>query len=413
MRSRAARLTFGAVAWIAIVAAATFLFYSEKRIAGRRAAVRAFDVHAREAADQLADIRAGQQAYVAAGQGVAFWMPKVAATLTGATETIAGLRQTALSPEARSALDEAAATVNEFNSVDTRARDYLRAGQTLMAGDVVFTEGGETAANASHQVEAARVAEHQAADAADAALRRQEALAAGGAGVFVALVIALLVPGGRPRDAEADTMLSLNAPASGASASGELLLRDAGTAPKAPPADVSAASSSGRAVSPVLKAAAQLCSDFGRVADLKGLAMLLGKAAEVMDASGIVVWLGSTAGADLRPVLAHGYSPAVLARMPAVPRSDDNAAAAAYRTGVLQIVMSRPGSSSGAVVAPISGPDGCVGALSAEIRGGGESSDSVQALATILAAQLASIVGAQASAKEASEGGEGRVASSR
>ena len=140
--------------------------------------------------------------------------------------------------------------------------------------------------------------------------------------------------------------------------------------------------------------------------------MLLGKAAEVMDASGIVVWLGSTAGADLRPVLAHGYSAAALARMPAVPRSGDNAAAAAYRSGVLQIVMSRPGSSSGAVVAPINAPEGCVGALSAEIRGGGESSDSVQALATILAAQLASIVGAQAAAKEeASEGGEGRVAS--
>ncbi len=128
MRSRAARLTFGAVAWIAIVAAATFLFYSEKRIAVRRAAVRAFDVHAREAADQLADIRAGQQAYVAAGQGVAFWMPKVAATLAGATQTIAGLRQTALSPEAQSALDEAAGTVNEFNAVDTRARDYLKVG---------------------------------------------------------------------------------------------------------------------------------------------------------------------------------------------------------------------------------------------------------------------------------------------
>ena len=410
MRSRAARLTFGAVAWIAIVAAATFLFYSEKRIAGRRAAVRAFDVHAREAADQLADIRAGQQAYVAAGQGVAFWMPKVAATLAGATQTIAGLRQAALSPEAMSALDEAAGTVNEFNSVDTRARDYLRSGQTLMAGDVVFTEGGETAANASHQVEAARVAEHQAADAADAALRRQEALAAGGAGVLVALIIALLVPGGRPRDAEAgNTTLSLNTPAAGASASGELLLRGGVTASTTAAADVSAASSAGRAVSPVLKAAAQLCSDFGRVADLKGLAMLLGKAAEVMDASGIVVWLGSTSGADLRPVLAHGYSPAVLARMPAVPRSDDNAAAAAYRTGVLQIVMSRPGASSGAVVAPISGPDGCVGALSAEIRGGGESSDSVQALATILAAQLASIVGAQASANETGEGGEGRV----
>jgi hypothetical protein len=35
---------------------------------------------------------------------------------------------------------------------------------------------------------------------------------------------------------------------------------------------------------------------------------------------------------------------------------------------------------------------GCIGALSAEIRGGGEASDRVQALASIVAAQLASVL---------------------
>src|SRR5437870_11440777 len=31
-------------------------------------------------------------------------------------------------------------------------------------------------------------------------------------------------------------------------------------------------------------------------------------AASVMDASGVMVWVGGSGGADLRPVLAHGYS---------------------------------------------------------------------------------------------------------
>jgi hypothetical protein len=118
-----------------------------------------------------------------------------------------------------------------------------------------------------------------------------------------------------------------------------------------------------------------------------------------MDASGLVVWAGgvaTTTTADdlLRPVLAHGYSPQVLAKMPAVTRSSDNAAAAAYRTGSVQIVLTRPGTSSGAIVAPLLAAEGCVGALSVEVRGGGEGSDSVQALAAIFAAQLAPIVAA-------------------
>jgi hypothetical protein len=146
---------------------------------------------------------------------------------------------------------------------------------------------------------------------------------------------------------------------------------------------------------------------------LEDLTMLLERAAEVMDASGLVVWLGGTTGGDLQPVLTHGYSEQMRARMPNVPRSGDNAAAAAYRTGQLQIVMSRPGVSSGAIVAPILAPDGCVGALSAEIRHGGEASESVQALAAIFASQLAPVLAtAPAPSHTAAEAAAPRATSS-
>jgi GAF domain-containing protein len=82
----------------------------------------------------------------------------------------------------------------------------------------------------------------------------------------------------------------------------------------------------------------------------------------------------------------------VAARIPSVPRSANNAAAAAYRTATLQIVLSRPGSPKGAVVAPVVSADGCIGVLSAEIRDGGEASETVQALAAIIAAQLAGVL---------------------
>jgi hypothetical protein len=147
-----------------------------------------------------------------------------------------------------------------------------------------------------------------------------------------------------------------------------------------------------RAQASVFKAATDVATAFGRVRDLDDLTRALGHAAEVMDASGLMVWMGNPNGADLRPVLAHGYSEEMLARMPSVPRSADNAAASAYRSGSLQIVLSRPGASTGAVVAPILSADGCIGALSAEIRSGGETSESVQALAAIFAAHLAGIL---------------------
>lgn len=307
---------------------------------------------------------------------------------------------------ARASLDDAAATIADFATVDKRARDYLTAGQQLMAADVVFTEGGETVATASRQVEAGRLAEHQTLDASEAGRRRQEAealAAAGIAGALVILVLALARPAPRVtnlRDASPELAANAVQPRDGrnatpASIAGGLSLRDA-----APPAPVPSAA---RVVSPLLRAAAALCTDFGRVHEFEELRGLLERAADVMEASGLVVWLGNTDGADLRPVLAHGYSDQAVARMPAVPRSGHNAAAAAYRNGLLQIVLSQPGGSTGAVVAPLLSPDGCIGALSVEIRGGGETSDGVQALAAIFAAQLAGVLAVPA-AEEAPAG---------
>lgn len=377
MRSRPVRLTLAALATIVACAVGLFLFRSEPQLNARRTAVRAFDGRAREAVAALSDLRSGQQAYVAAGQGVAFWMPKVAETLAGVTESVNLLRQSAQSTAARTALDEAASSLTEFASVDKRARDYLKAGQPLMAADVVFTEGSETAATVARQVEGARTAEHEALDAWEAGFRRTQAAALGAAAALMVLIVVLLAPAG-PRTVDAP-VATIQPPVA-----------------VPPPVDAPAVEPV-RAGAPVLKAAADLCSDFGRVRALADIDALLVRAAELLDASGIVVWWGDAAGGDLRPALVHGYAPQVVARMPHVPRSADNAAAAAYRTGTLQVVVSRAGSRAGsagggAVVAPIVSSGGTIGAFSAEIRGGGEASESVQALATLIAAQLSTLL---------------------
>jgi hypothetical protein len=372
------RLLCGVVASIAIGAAAIFIIRSEKQLAALRADGRAFDLHSREVTDSLSDLRAAQQAYVAAGQGVAFWMPKVAQTADAISKSIAALRTAGTSPGARQAIDEAGTTLADFAEVDKRARDYLRSGQLLMAGDVIFTEGDQTAASAARQVEAARLAEHRALDASEASVRRQEAIALAGAGGVSALIVLLL------------------------SASGSVKAESVSIAPREP-----SQPQPSRAVSPVLKTAAQLCTDFARMRDIHDLQQLLERASDVMDAAGLVVWLGSSNGSELQPVLTHGYNDETRARLPNVPRAANNAAAAAYRSGDVQIVLSRPGGAKGAIVAPILGAEGCIGALSAEIRGGGEASESVQALAAIIAAQLAGVLAAPRA-----EGADARAAAS-
>lgn len=373
-----------------------FLTSSEKQIAQRRATLRAFDVRAREAADALADLRAAQQAYVAAGQGVGFWMPKVDATMDTVANSLSMLRQAATGAASKSALDEAASTLTEFGNVDKRVRDYVKSDAQLMAADIVFTEGGETAAMAARHVKRARIEEQQDLDVFEGARRKQEAMAtAAAAGLLILVVIALaLMPAVTATGRDA---LSINQVASRevdpsiGSAVDELALRREDRTERKQetatrPVDVK--HNAGLA----LKAAAHLCTEIGRVGDSRELKTLLGRAADVLDASGLVLWTGTASGSELQAAAAHGYDPAMVAHMPSVARSASNAVAAAYRTGTLQIVLSRPGSSKGAIVAPLLSADGCIGVMSAEIRDVGEASETVQALAAIIAAQLAGVL---------------------
>jgi hypothetical protein len=376
MRSRTTRLTFGAVALIAIGAATVLLARSERHISILSSSVRAFDRHARETTDAIAELRIGQQAYVAAGQGAAFWMPRVAAAIEQVTVAIGSLRRAARSAPGHQALMEAEATVKELGATEKRIREYLSSGDHLMAADVIFTEGGDAAAAAARQVEMARLAEQQAFDATEGRLRRQQATTLAATAVVVVTIMLWLVPVRHPKPSRPV---------------------EEWARPSQPVAAAIEASHPPPPVSTFPGIAAELCTAFGRVRDVDDLKRMLARAADSMDANGLVVWLERPGGAVLQPVVAHGYSPQVVARMPAVSRSANNAAAAAYRTGLQQIVPSTPGTASGAIVAPILAPDGCIGALSAEIRAGSERSEGIQALVTIVAAQLAGLFAATAS----------------
>jgi hypothetical protein len=375
------------VALVAAGASAFAVFRAEQQIADLRSAGRVFDLRAREVSDALVDLRVAQAAYVASTEGSGFWMPQASSALDGAVATVELLRLSATNVDARTALDEIARTVVDFASADERARAYIEAAQPLMAADVIFTDGITLVGVARRQIQAARTAELLQIDAAEAGLRRRQAATLGVAAGIVALATLLLVPLPRRRHAAATDrdVQPPQAPASG------LSLRDA-----APPILEPAGAP--------LEAAAELCTEFGRARDAAEMRPLLGRAADLMHAGGVVVWVASADGAELRPALAFGYSAPVLARMSSVPRTADNAAAAAFRTGQLQVVSAGPGLATGAVVAPLLSAEGCIGAFSAEVRDGGETAEAVRALAAIFAAQFAASFRAPAVAKLKAQG---------
>ena len=137
-----------------------------------------------------------------------------------------------------------------------------------------------------------------------------------------------------------------------------------------------------------LLAAAQLCTELGRVDKLGGMPPLLQEAARILDAIGLIVWVWDPQASGLRPALTHGYSDEVLAHVSIVRSDAHNVTAEAFRS-TRACTVSGSDHSSGALVVPLMTATGCVGVLAIELQGGGEQSGSVRALATILAAQLA------------------------
>jgi hypothetical protein len=151
-------------------------------------------------------------------------------------------------------------------------------------------------------------------------------------------------------------------------------------------------------------AVATLCNDLARVADTRALPARLERAASVLDATGVIVWIADPDGRELAPILVHGYSPQLATRLGTIARDATNLTASAYRTGLLQTVKA-DAISSGAIAVPLVAATGCVGVMAAEVKNGGEQQEDLLAAATIVAAQLATLAGppsARAKAEAAS-----------
>lgn len=427
MKSRVARLAL-LVLFLVALGVTAFLFRQTE--AARRnevASAQDFADRARTAGRDVLDLRAAQQAYVATGQGEDFWTARVTAALSRLRDGLGELRSSAVSPDAQASIDAASASLQDFVQMDARARDYVRTDQKLLASDMIFSNGRELTDAASGAIDKAVGAEIAARMAAADTFERRQGFALVAAAAAAGLVILLLLPSVqtelpapsflertepapiRPAMAARPSLAApIHTEAEGWSTprrtetpmpvAGDASPAELPTSSEEPaPALVSASSDSAPAAVPLVPgldfgAVATLCTELSRVDDTMALPPLLEQAASLLDAAGIILWIADPDARELNAVLAHGYPQHLVNRLGTISRSAENATAAAFRTGLMQTVCS-DGISNGAIAAPLVTCGGCVGVMAAEVRGDSQKQDARLAAATIVAAQLASLVG--------------------
>jgi hypothetical protein len=292
---------------------------------------------------------------------------KVAELIGQIRQSAERLRTQVRSIESGRALQSVTAAAATLNDVETRAQAYIASGQDFMAGDLIFSEGRTAADAISSGLRTIRTAEIEAY-----AMGRADALdflwtVGAVVGLFWVIGAVLLVR--VPTPVVRDELVSMALTQPLVTNADTISMQDV-----APPEGTD------------LQAAANVCTTIGRLTNAEDLPRLLQKAAEVLDASGVVIWMA--AGEELFAAAAFGYPPQVIQKLGPINRSAVNATAAAWRTSTLQAVAGGQ-DGRGALAAPMLGPDRCVGVLAVELGIGHDADAARRAVTTMFAAQLA------------------------
>lgn len=276
-----------------------------------------------------------------------------------------GLRPYVRSLESAPALQAITTAVAMLQDVETRAQEHIGLGQDLMATDLIFSEGRSADQAIRSSLRSLRAAENEAYAAARADIV-DVSWSVGGSVAALWLVGLVLLMRTPPATISTESAVAAPVPS---------MLAIADVAHERPPA-----------VHPNLETAADVCTAIGRLTSADDLPQLLQRAASVLDAPGMVVWMA--AGEELFPAAAFGYPLQVIKKLGPIHRSAINATAAAWRSGTLQAV---PGNQNerGALAAPMLGPDRCIGVLAVEIGMDDAGNATARAVTTMFAAQLA------------------------
>ena len=356
----------------------------------------AHDRAAGHALEALLDLRASLHAYVAPGQGVPFWSKRAQATLDSLREQLVVV-DAALTPQRASVADTLDA-VDKLAAAERRLREHARRGEALLAGDIVFTEVRDLLSESIEQVQTARTTLNAAAKARVSALRREQAMLAGVVIGVWAIIASLLVTPTKPVAIKGpgewrnDLAATIKRPIPKEPETAKLKPVEpvAPAAPIAPTEPVAPPPAIPSVPVMALQEVGEICADLSALADPGALTGALDRAATVLDASGMIVWIASNDGNSLSPVASHGFDEKMVSRIGRIPRESANLTAAAFRENVPRVSAATLTAPAALAVA-LCGPTGPVGVLSVELKSGVPADESRVALTTIFGAQLATL----------------------
>ena len=402
MRRRWVRTSL-VVTMLGVAAASGYqLLFFEQLIEQELATERSFEALGRELSASISELRANQQAYVAAGQDPSHWMQRVTEQIDQVNNSLAALARLATAAPTIGSLENAQVAINDLVQVDSRARNHSSVGQYLMASDLLFTDGPELALIAINHIRLALETEREASDTAQTTHRKSQGVALAAAMGTSVLVALLLLPssirtakkdvGLTDRTVEETNRVSLQ---DSQEWSGNIDLEEIDDTSLQDEATIS--TTRGPATLD-LQTAADLCTDLSQLANASELNVILARTAQVFNARGIIVWVLDSNGHSLRPAIGHGYREATLARIGMISCDDNNVTAVTFRDEQMHIVPEES-NRLGAITVPIVSMSGCIGVLSLELQDGWEQNEEVQATAAILSAQLSTIVVPDATVK--------------
>jgi hypothetical protein len=288
-------------------------------------------------------------------------------------------------------LDSATTALTDLMTLDKRAREALASEQRFLASDLLFAEGLSATQAVTDNLTTARDFE---VSAIQDRLLLESRLRLAMAPTALALVLAAAFTAGR----------SARPPAPSAAASMAQMIRDLPPPVKAPlpqPAPirppVTAAPPSPPLPAPLPEPvanwteAAELCVDLARVMDSRDIPALLGRAAKTLEASGVVLWIINRKGTTLLPMLSHGYSERVIAKLGTLDVSVDNVTSLSFRTMQPQTMPGVGQGTTSAIAVPLVTIAGCNGVFAAEVQGARPAEEAL-AMARIFAAQFATMI---------------------
>jgi len=368
-------------------------YEDEHQLSAARAESARLSGVAAQAFEKLADLRASLHAYVAPGQDIAFWTKRAQATLDALRQDLTTLN--AAAAPVGSSLSASLKAVDQLAAAERRARTYVGRDEALLAGDVIFTEVRDLLASTTTQIDTATTTlDREFNRRVTAAIDEQRMLAAGALGAWILVALLLVPPSSKPAMADPgewrhELKATLQKPATAVAAE-PIPVPEPAPAPAPEPIPVVPVMIEPGVKVGIVQQVAEICADLSSLSDPDALEGALERVNAVLDATGLIIWAASSDSGALVPVAVQGFDPALVARIGYIPRDAANVTAAAFRENTPKI-NAPTDTTPGAIAVAMCGPSGPSGVFSIEFKLGEPVDEAKIAVASIIAAQLATL----------------------